>query len=92
MHTGSGDGHCPIRKEDNLKQIQKTRGYRQPLFTCLNISNDLLMVACVNEIPVTSLVTSVTEPVPVAVETPILPARTDVYKQMSERPCRVANR
>jgi hypothetical protein len=53
-----------------LKQLQKTRGYRQPLLACLIISNVLLMAGCANESPVSTLVTPAAEPAPVVVETP----------------------
>ncbi|HBE9081893.1 MULTISPECIES: hypothetical protein [Serratia] len=56
-----------------MKQLQKTRGYRQPLLACLIIGNVLLMAGCANERPVTSFVTPTAEPTPVVVETPPSP-------------------
>jgi hypothetical protein len=56
-----------------LKQLQKTRGYRQPLLASLIISSCILLVGCASESPVTSLVTPAAEPAPVVVETPPTP-------------------
>lgn len=53
-----------------MKQLQKTRGYRQRLLASLIISNGLLLAGCANESPVTSLVTPPAEPVVVAAPPP----------------------
>lgn len=53
-----------------MKQLQKTRGYRQQLLACLIVSNALLMAGCASEGPMTSLVTPAAEPAPVVAETP----------------------
>ncbi|WP_025123179.1 MULTISPECIES: hypothetical protein [unclassified Serratia (in: enterobacteria)] len=53
-----------------MKQLQKTRRYRQRLLASLIVSSGLLLVGCANESPVTSLVTPAAEPVVVAAPPP----------------------
>lgn len=53
-----------------MKQLQKTRRYRQRLLASLIVSSGLLLVGCANESPVTSLVTPAVEPVVVAAPPP----------------------
>lgn len=68
-----------------MKQLQKTRGYRQPLLACLIISNTLLMAGCASERPATSLVTPAAEPTPVVIETPPPPPEpTPISRCQSE--------